>query len=96
MTSDLEIDEGSFWTVQLEKVERLTSDDPEDDESVFAVEFKAVGMRMNAEFEVFVSDIGDESQVVVEALDLLQDGLETWARVLGRRRGAERIEPEPT
>ena len=36
--------------------------------------------------------IGDEGQVVVEALDALQGGLETWARVLGRRRGAERIQ----
>ena len=44
---------------------------------------------MDAGFEVLVSDIGDEGQVVVEALD----GLETWARLLARRRGAERIEP---
>jgi hypothetical protein len=96
MTFDFEIDEGSFWTVRLEKVERLTSDEPEDDDTLFAVEFKAVGMSMNAEFDVLVSDIADESQIVVAALDVLQDGLETWARVLGRRRGAEPIEPEPT
>ena len=48
---------------------------------------------MTAEIEVLVSDIADEAQVVVEALDALQDGLETWARVLGRREGAGKVEP---
>ena len=95
MADDLDIDDGSFWTVRLQKAERLDPDEPEvDDENLFAVEFKAVGINMNAEIEVLVNDIGDEAQVIVAALDALQDGLETWARVLARRLGAERIGPQ--
>lgn len=92
MADDMDIDEGSFWTVQLEKVERLESDEPMDDGTLFAVEFKAVGMSMNGEFEVLVSDIADEAQVIVAALDTLQDGLEVWARVLARRLGGKPID----
>lgn len=83
-----------LWTVHLDRVERLTSDDPADDGTLFAVEFTATGPSMNAEFEVLVSDIADEAQVVVEALDALQDGLETLTMVLSRRPGAGKVEPK--
>lgn len=83
------------WTVKLEKVQRIVPADlaePEDG-NLFGVEFELSGPNMDACVEVLVSDIADEGQVVVEALDALQDELETWARMLGRRKGAERIEP---
>lgn len=89
------VEDDPIWTVQLDKVERLFSDEPEvDGENVFAVTFKASGLDMSAEIEVEVPRLTDEAQVVVEALDALQDGLERWAAVLGRRKGAERIEPK--
>ena len=95
---DDEIDDATFWKIELQKVQRLIDDTPgaepeEDGENLFAVEFKATGPNMNADLEVLVSDIADEGQVVIQALDALQDGLETWARVLGQRKGAERVEP---
>ena len=97
--ADDDIDDGSFWTIELQKVQRLVDETPgaapePDGENLFAVAFKASGPTMNADLEVMVSDIADESQVVVEALDALQDGLETWARLLARRPGAGRIEPK--
>ena len=96
--ADDDIDDASFWKIELQKVERLTDATPgaepePDGENLFAVEFRATGPMMSAEIEVMVSDIADERQIVVEALDALQDGLETWARLLARRKGAERIEP---
>ena len=93
MTDDATTTNEAFWTIQLDNVQRLVSDDPQYDGTLFAAEFNAAGMSMNADFEVFVSDIADESQVVVERLDALQDGLEMWARTLRRRQGAEAIEP---
>ena len=96
---DDEIDDASFWSIKLQKVERLTDATPgaepePDGENLFAVEFRATGPTMSADLEVMVSDIGDEGQVVVEALDRLQDGLETWARILARRPGAGRVTPK--
>ncbi len=96
--ADDDIDDASFWKIELQKVQRLTDATPgaepePDGENLFAVEFKATGPTMSAEVEVMVSDIADEAQVVAEALDALQDGLETWARVLGRRPGAGKVEP---
>ena len=95
---DDDIDDASFWTVELQTVQRLTDATPgaepePDGENLFAVAFRATGPTMSAEVEVLVSDIADEAQVIIEALDALQDGLETWARVLGRRPGAGRVEP---
>lgn len=96
--ADDDIDDASFWKIELQTVQRLTDATPgaepePDGENLFAVEFKATGPTMEAEVEVMVSDIADEAQVVVEALDALQDGLETWTRVLGRRKGAGTVEP---
>ena len=82
------------WTLALQSVERVESADPDDDDGpIFAVELKARGPNINADLEVFVHDIADESQVIVQAMDTAQDGLETWARVLGRRPGAAAIKP---
>ena len=88
-----DLDQG--WTVKLEKVQRIVPMDPAEaeDGNLFGVEFELSGPNVDASVEVLVSDIGDEAQVVVEALDALQDGLEVLGRLLGRRRGAERIEP---
>ncbi len=93
MADGMDIDDGSFWTVRLQQAERVDTGEPEvDGENLFAVEFKAVGINMNAEIEVLVTDVADEAQVIVAALDALQDGLETWARVLARRLGADAID----
>lgn len=90
MADDVNVDDDPIWTVQLDKVERLFSDEPEvDDENVFAVTFKASGLDMSAEIEVEVPRLADEALVVTEALDALRDGLERWAAALALRRGAE-------
>ncbi len=83
------------WTVKLEKVQRTVPMDPDEPEDgdLFRVEFELSGPDMDVSVEVPASDVDDESQVVVEAPDALQDGLRAGARLLGRRRGAERIEP---
>ena len=64
----------SYWTVQLERVERLTSDEPEDDGTLFAVEFKAVGMSMNADFEMLVSDIATRAKLSLRPLTCSRTG----------------------
>lgn len=95
MADEVEDDEKDVnWTVQLHSVGRIESMDfDEDDGDLFSVDFKASGPNLTADLEVLVSDVSDEAKVVTEAMDTLQDGLETWARVLGRRSGAEGVEP---
>jgi len=59
------------WTVQLDNVQRIASDEPEvDGENLFSVELRAVGPNVNADVEVLTSDIADESQVVAQAMDV--------------------------
>lgn len=98
MADEVEDDDKDVnWTVQLHCVGRIESmDADEDDGDLFSVEFKASGPNLTADLEVLVSDVSDEAKVVTEAMDTLQDGLETWARVLGRRPGAEKVEPTET
>ncbi len=78
--------------MEVPRIVPLDPDEPEGGNS-FGGEFELSRPNMDASVEVLASDVGDEGQVVVEALDALQDGLETWARALGRRKDAERIEP---
>ncbi|MGI3902484.1 MAG: hypothetical protein ACRYGP_16850 [Janthinobacterium lividum] len=83
------------WTVMLDSVGRIESmDTADDDGDLFSVDFKASAPNLTADFEVLVSDVADEAQIVSEAFDTLQDGLERWAQVLARRPGAEKVEPK--
>lgn len=85
-----ELDAG--WTAKLDKLERLLPDEP-DEEGDFIVEYELQAPGLNGTITVMIADTADEGEILRTALAKLQDGLEIWARVVGRRAGSERAEP---
>lgn len=79
-------DDVEDWTFEVQSVSRISPEPADGEGPIFAVVFEANGISAEAEIEIFVADVLDPGQIIIQAMDQLHTALSSWARITAGRR----------